>query len=488
MAAQSGASRPAGAADELEALDELPPERVQILVGVAVERPLEVAHHELPAGGDEQAGRPCRGRARRAAARASGLGHSGVGDQPVGVSRQPPEQHRRRLGRQRVRRPTEEVRQRRVEPLVVDRVPELVQHRVHPVLGRPHVREHADVVAAVHVDAEGVLALAVALVEVGAGEQALDVEADSVEVAPRQRLEILLGEPGIEVDLGGGCLLEERIAVVPRAELVDADPEPRRESLVERGLVSLEQRRRALLDAVEQREELVLVELRALEHHRVVGREAERVGRIVAQADELEHVVRDLGPDLLRRLPGAPPELRVVGALEDLADAVLRCRLAIELCAKDVEAGVERLLELDHPLDRLGRQLVRPVRIQQHRHLAGQVGILPDAVLGGGAELLVRVAAREDGADLRVEPRALLLPSLLAGRLLVPGRLVCGEEDRLQLGLECVDALPDAHASAPASTSTTRSWSSGSIAVWNGSASVRCATASATGQSPSAKP
>ena len=49
-------------------------------------------------------------------------------------------------------------------------------------------------------------------------------------------------------------------------------------------------------------------------------------------------------------------------------------------------------------------------------------------------------------------------------------------------------AIISASARAPASASATRSWSCGSIAVKNGSASVRCDRSSETGQSPSRKP
>ena len=75
---------------------------------------------------------------------------------------------------------------RRVVALaVVDGVAELVEHRVHPPLAGLDVAQHAHVAGAVDVDAERVLALALAGVEVAVVEHRADVEPEAVVGAQR---------------------------------------------------------------------------------------------------------------------------------------------------------------------------------------------------------------------------------------------------------------------------------------------------------------
>ena len=101
--------------------------------------------------------------------------------------------------------------ERRVEARVERRVAELVQHRVHPVLAGHDVREHADVAGPVDVDAERVLALAVAREEVAALEHAARLEPDPVVRAARELDEVRALEERVEVDAAlGRHLLEER--------------------------------------------------------------------------------------------------------------------------------------------------------------------------------------------------------------------------------------------------------------------------------------
>ena len=83
---------------------------------------------------------------------------------------------------------------------VVDGVAELVEHGVHPPLARLDVAEHPNVALAIDVDAERVLALAVACVEVALREDGPDVEAEAVVGAQRERLEIGVGEEVIDRD------------------------------------------------------------------------------------------------------------------------------------------------------------------------------------------------------------------------------------------------------------------------------------------------
>jgi hypothetical protein len=153
-----------------------------------------------------------------------------------------------------------------------------------------------------------VLALAGLLVQVGARQQIADLEAHRLVEAPRQRFEVLAGEPGVEIDRRRRGLLEERIGVVPGAQLGGCDAEPARQPPVEVALVGLIERARAALDLVEPGEQLALVQLvLELERQRVVVAEAQPARGLVAQPDQLAQPALDLGADLLRGLPGAAP-------------------------------------------------------------------------------------------------------------------------------------------------------------------------------------
>ena len=91
-----------------------------------------------------------------------------------------------------------------VEAGVEGRVAELVQHRVHPLLRRHDVREHANVTATVDVDAERVLALALPREEVAAVDHRARLEADAVVGAPRDLDQIGVLEERVEVDAALG--------------------------------------------------------------------------------------------------------------------------------------------------------------------------------------------------------------------------------------------------------------------------------------------
>ena len=117
-------------------------------------------------------------------------------------------------------RGAEQPRQVVAEAEVVDAVAELMEHRVHGVVGRDQVREDTDVPATVDVDAEGVLVLAVAREEIAPLHDAVGVEADSAHRATRERDDVLRLEQPVEVDRAvGRRLLEERIGVVPGPEV-----------------------------------------------------------------------------------------------------------------------------------------------------------------------------------------------------------------------------------------------------------------------------
>ncbi len=204
--------------DSLVALDELPPQRVQISVRIGVERTLERVHHEHPAREHEQ----LRGtRAQQTALELGALVGAQPEDllEPVAPPGECSEEERRGLGCDEMGRP-QEPGQLRPDPEVVDAVAELVEHRVHRVVRRHDVRQDPDVAGAVDVDAERVLVLAVARVQVASLDDPVDLEPDTRHRATRQPDDVLALEERVEID--GPVrrrLLEERIRVVPRAQV-----------------------------------------------------------------------------------------------------------------------------------------------------------------------------------------------------------------------------------------------------------------------------
>ena len=104
----------------------------------------------------------------------------------------------------------------------VDRVAELVEHRAHPVFVGHDVGEHSHVAFAVDVGAKCVGALAGFFVEVAAGDDVVDRQADAgIEIAAQ------LEDVGFcvhRVEIGGengGCFLKKRIVVMPGPEVGD---------------------------------------------------------------------------------------------------------------------------------------------------------------------------------------------------------------------------------------------------------------------------
>src|SRR5439155_17107258 len=130
----------------------------------------------------------------------------------------------------------------------------------HPPLARLDVAEHAHVTGAVDVDAERMLALAFTRVEVAAVEHRAYVETESVVGADGQRLEVGVGE---EVVDGDGALagrgLEERVVVVPRAEVGGRAAEAPGETLVHPTLPLREGRGGGSVDVVQGGEQAVFV-------------------------------------------------------------------------------------------------------------------------------------------------------------------------------------------------------------------------------------
>ena len=345
-------------------------------------------------------------------------------------------QHRDRLGGEDVRVPAQQPRQAAVDRHVVDAVAELVEHRPEPALARLDVREDPHVVAAVDLDAERVLVLVRARVEVAAREDALDRVAERVEVGARDRERIESGERRLErVAVDQRRVLEERLGVVPRPQLlVRGNADPRSLRLVDRALLTRPCVAEQQLETIEQSEEPALVELLQLERHREVVAVPEAASRLVARACQLAHLRGGAGADLLRGVPGSPPRAAIARVAQDRVDLVVRDRTSIDGSAM---LGVERRearLEPDDALGKLPRSLVRAGLVAQDREPARADRVVR---LLGGCEPRVairigqRVLERHRGLDHA------LLHALVAADRGVPLRQgpVAVEGSELRLGL-----------------------------------------------------
>ena len=206
-------------------------------------------------------------------------------------------------------------------PEVVDAVAELVEHRVHRVVRRHDVRQDPDVAGAVDVDAERMLVLAVARVQVASLDDPVDLEPDTRHRATRQPDDVLALEERVEID--GPVrrrLLEERIRVVPRAQVSRRAAEPRGESLVERAFPAPERHGRDAIGLGERLRELALVELVRRQREREPVAVAEAARGLVAQARELADIVGNDRADGLGRLPGLAALGRIVALAKDALD------------------------------------------------------------------------------------------------------------------------------------------------------------------------
>ena len=162
----------------------------------------------------------------------------------------------------------------------VDRVAQLVQHGPHPVFVGHDIGEHAHVAFAVDVGAERMRALARLFVKVAAGDHVVDRQADAgVEIAAELE-DVGLGVNGVEV----GCenrrrLLEERVVIVPRAQLVDLDAALLGKLGVDLALELAERLARQLVQLVEQLEHLLCRLLVEKKLKRLIVGDARACGR-----------------------------------------------------------------------------------------------------------------------------------------------------------------------------------------------------------------
>ena len=157
------------------------------------------------------------------------------------------------------------------------------------------------------------------------------LEADALERPLGEAHDVLSPEERVEIDRAlGGRLLEERIGVVPGAEIGDGAAEALGEPGVERALPARERRRRRAVGVGERLQELLLVQLVGREREREPVAVPERARRLVAEARKLANVVGDRCADRLRRLPGFPPLGLVVAFPQDALDLVV-----VDLAARE---------------------------------------------------------------------------------------------------------------------------------------------------------
>jgi hypothetical protein len=218
-------------------------------------------------------------------------------------------------------RRAEEPRKVLAEAQVVHAVPELVEHRVRAVVRLHRVRENPHIAAAVDVDAERVLVLSFAGVEVAPREDPLDLEPDPLERPLCERDDVLVGEERVEVDgTVRRRLLEERVRVVPRPKLRDRAAETRGEAPVESGFPARERLRGDAVRLRERLDELLLIELVRGERQREPVAIPERTRALVPKPGELANVGRDLRADGLGGLPRLTPFIRIVTPAQDPLD------------------------------------------------------------------------------------------------------------------------------------------------------------------------
>ncbi len=296
-----------GALHELIPLHEIPPERVEILAGIAVEPALEVEHHLAPPGEDElfEAQRPRdRGRDPRGVL----VRNSERRLHPVRILREASEEHGGGLREAARRIAPQEEGKAAVDVLVVRSVAELVEDRLHPVAVVLHVGENAYVAGAVDVGAEGVRVLAGTLVEVARREDILDRHADAGVERLRDLDGVLARVVPVEIQLAHlRQLLKIGIVIVPRPQILDHHAVGLREIAVELRFQREKRLARHLVELGEDADELVLVLLAERERHRVVIIEARRPRGLVAELHERDEIVADERTHVLARLPrGAP--------------------------------------------------------------------------------------------------------------------------------------------------------------------------------------
>src|SRR5207237_9293447 len=89
-----------------------------------------------------------------------------------------------------MRRRTEQEWKQTVVVFIVDRVSEFVEHGAHPAFVRPDVAQHTNIALMIDIQAESMLGLPLAFVEIRAAKQVFNIKADAGVMRTRQTLDI----------------------------------------------------------------------------------------------------------------------------------------------------------------------------------------------------------------------------------------------------------------------------------------------------------
>ena len=112
--------------------------------------------------------------------------------------------------------------------------------------------------------------------------------------------------------VGGWCILEEGIAIVPGAQISLLEAEPLGKLCVQVSFVVAVDRAYQLIQLIEHSEELTLVKLLQRDAHTVVVLKADVVRDVVAEFHQVNKQVSHLGADLLAGLPCLAAQVLVV--------------------------------------------------------------------------------------------------------------------------------------------------------------------------------
>ena len=252
--------------------------------------------------------------------------------------------------------------------------------------------------------------LPLARVEVAAAEDGRSLESEPVEGTPGQLDQVAPGEDVVELDTTfRRDFLEERVCVVPGAEVRGGAAEAGRQRLVERCFPALEHCAGREVGLGQRVEQLLLAHLHRRHRQLEPVAMTQRPGGLIAQAGELAHVVGDRGAHGLRRLPGLAALVRVVTRAEDALDLVVSDLAAAHHAAVRDEAGLHRSFQLDDAAPQGGRHLMREERVMEQRRagVAPGVGLVAPRLCDGAEEIRLRQEIRErelglDAAGLRL--------------------------------------------------------------------------------------
>ncbi len=304
---------------------------------------------------------------------------------------------------------------------------QLVQERLHPSLGVLEVGQHPGVALAVGVETVRVWVLALAVVQIAAGQDVVDGQAYAGVVVSRQVFDAAAFVVPVQVEFVNKWRpLEERIVVVPGHQLRRGNAVALGQDRVQLLLLPGERLAGQRIQFVEDAVELCDILLARDDGHGVVVVEAEFLRRPVAELHQAEEVLDDDVADLLA---GAPGRLTFGGVLfrrHERVDIAHGDILPVDAASVAVVGLLDLRVELHDLREQLRLDLVLEIGVVELIELAGQTRI------GYGPGLSERLDACE------VLSIAVELPDLQLQRLIPVPRLLlagCGGLPVRQIGL-----------------------------------------------------